>query len=215
MLKQLTAYFKKNYEVLKFFNICTSGKLLVYKNTACKQEDILNLPCDFNVDMTMVLSEIDRNIISDINNLMQLFLRNGENSKAISPIRGDKNIKAIIGKYGNEFSKVLNTIYADNKRKFRLSDVVQLKNSLIATVFRYDNENIEPKFGKELSELNIDGLTNNKISENLSVNRIIKLYPQKDTIVFVKPNQYRYWLSLVAYRDADKCFSDFTNITGE
>jgi methylase of polypeptide subunit release factors len=215
LLKQLTAYFKKNYEVLKFFNICTSGKLLVYKNTACKQEDILNLPCDFNVDMTMVLSEIDRNIISDINNLMQLFLRNGENSKALSPIRGDKNIKAIIGKYGNEFSKALNTIYEDNKRKFRLSDVVQLENSLIATVFKYDSENIEPKFSKDLSELNIDGLTNNQISAHLSVNRIIKLYPQKDTIVFVKPNQYRYWLSLIAYRDADKCFFDFTNITGE
>ena len=64
---------------------------------------------------------------------------------------------------------------------------------------------------KDLSELNIDGLTTNEISAHLSVNRIIKLYPQKDTIVFVKPNQYRYWLSLTAYRDADKCFSDFSN----
>jgi hypothetical protein len=71
-------------------------------------------------------------------------------------------------------------------------------------------------FGIEFSrELNIAGLTNNQISAHLSVYRIIKLYPQKDTIVFVKPNQYRYWLSLIAYRDADKCFSDFSNITIE
>jgi methylase of polypeptide subunit release factors len=210
-LKQLTAYFKKNYDVLKFYNICTSGKLLVYKNTACKQEDILNLPCDFNIDMTTLLSEIDRNIISDVNNVMQLFLRNGENSKAISPIKGDKKFKAILEKYGNEFSNALNTIYKDNNRKFRLSDVVQLENSLIATVFKYDSQNAEPKFSKDLSELNIEGLTNNQISAHLTVNRIIKLYPQKDTIVFVKPNQYRYWLSLIAYRDADKCFSDFSN----
>ena len=198
LLKQLAAYFKKNCEVLRFYNICTSSKLLVYKNTACKQEDILNLPCDFNVDMTMLLSEIDRNIISDINNVMQLFLRNGENSKAVSPIEGEINIKSVISKYGTEFSRALNAIYEDKEHKFRLSNVVQLENSLIATVFKYDNENLEPKFSTDLSELNIDGLTNNQISGHLSVNRIIKIYPQKDTIVFVKPNQYRYWLSLTA-----------------
>lgn len=211
LLRHLSDYFKANLEVLKFYNICTSGKMLVYKNTACKQEDILNLPCDFNIDMTLILSEIDRNIISDINNVMQLFLRNGENSKAVSPIVGNENIKAILGKYGKEFSRALNTIYKDKDCKFRLSDIIQLENSLIATVFKFDNENIEPKFAKDLSELNIDGLANNQISAHLSVNRIIKLYPQKDTIVFIKPNQYRYWLSLTAYRDADKCFSDFSN----
>jgi hypothetical protein len=162
--------------------------------------------------MTMVLSEIDRNIISDINNVMQLFLRNGENSKAVSPIVGNENIKAVIGKYGKEYSRALNVIYEENNYKFRLSDVVQLESSLIATVFKYDSKNIEPKFSKDLFELNIDGLTNNQISAHLSVNRIIKLYPQKDTIVFVKPNQYRYWLSLTAYRDADKCFSDFSKL---
>lgn len=211
ILKQTTSYFEKNIDVLKFHNICTSGKLLVYKNTACKQEDILNLPFDLNINLNVLLTEIDKNIISDINNVMQLFLRNGENSKAVSPIRGYKNIKTIIGNYGSEFSKALNTIYEEKNRKFRLSDVIQLENSLIATVFKYDSENVEPKFSKDLSELNIDGLTTNEISAHLSVNRIIKLYPQKDTIVFVKPNQYRYWLSLTAYRDADKCFSDFSN----
>ena len=213
LLKQLTDYFKENHDILKFHNICTSGKLLIYKNTACKQEDILNLPCDLNIDMANVLSEIDRNIINDVNNVMQFFLRNGENSQATRPITGNANFKTVLSKYGNEFSKVLNSIYEDSERKFRLSDVVQLENSLIATVFKYDSENTEPKFSKDLSALNIDGLSNNQISANLSVSRIIKLYPQKDTIVFIKPNEYRYWLSLIAYRDADKCFSDLSNFT--
>lgn len=82
---------------------------------------------------------------------------------------------------------------------------------MIATVFKFDIENIEPNFHKNLSDLNIESLTDNNLSEQLSIKRIIKLYPQKDTIVFIKPNQYRYWLSLTAYRDADKCFSDFSN----
>lgn len=207
-LRQLASYFKSNIDVLKFYNICTSGKLLVYKNTACKQEDILNLPFDFNINL--LLSEMDNKIISDVNNIMQMFIRNGENSKALQPIK-QHNLFSIISNYGTEFSRALNTIYQNESHKFRLSDVVQLKNSLIATVFKYDNENTEPKFHKDLSELGIQGLTTNDISVHLSVNRIIKLYPEKDTIVFVKPNQYRYWLSLTAYRDADKCFSDFSN----
>ena len=84
-----------------------------------------------------------------------------------------------------------------------------------ATVFKYDTIISEPKFHKDFSKLGIEELTNNEISSQLSINRIIKLYPQKDTIVFVKPNQYRYWLSLTAYRDADKCFSDFSKLIEE
>ncbi len=157
-----------------------------------------------------MFSEFDVNVINDSLEYQQDFFIHGEKSKALQQIRQNK-FESVISKYGMEFSRALNTIYEDNNRKFRLSDVVQLENSLIATVFKYDNKNTEPKFSKDLSKLNIDGLTTNEISVHLSVNRIIKLYPQKDTIVFIKPNQYRYWLSLTAYRDADKCFSDFSN----
>lgn len=197
-------YFEKFY-VLQF--IIKSTQLLGNRNTAILAYDLYNLRYVTN----NILSEFDNNVINDVLNYFQKYLRIGEKSEATSPIRGDKNINTILGKYGREFSRALNAIYEDNNRKFRLSDVVQLENSLIATVFKYDSQNLEPKFSKDLSELNIDGLTNNQISAHLSVNRIIKLYPQKDTIVFVKPNQYRYWLSLIAYRDADKCFSDFSN----
>jgi len=202
----------KSYEkfyILQF--IIKSAQLLGNRNTAILAYDLYNL----RYITKNVLSEFDNNVIDDVLNYFQKYLRIGEKSKAINPIRGDENIKAVLFKYGCEFSRALNTIYEDNKRKFRLSDVVQLNNSLIATVFKYDSQKLEPKFCKDLSELNIDGLTNNQISAHLSVNRIIKLYPQKDTIVFVKPNQYRYWLSLIAYRDADKCFFDFSNMTRE
>lgn len=187
--------------------IIKSAQLLGNRNTAILAYDLYNLR--YISDNS--LSEFDNKVIDDVLNYFQKYLRIGESAKAVSPIRGDKNIKTIIGNYGSEFSKALNTIYEENNRKFRLSDVIQLENSLIATIFKYDSENLEPKFSKDLSELNIYGLTTNEISAQLSVNRIIKLYPQKDTIVFVKPNQYRYWLALTAYRDADKCFSDFSN----
>ena len=121
-----------------------------------------------------MLSEFDSNIISDVNTYFQAFIRNGEKSKAISSIKGEKNIKSIIGNYGVEFSRALNTVYGENNgREFRLSDVVELDNSLIATVFKFDTENTKPIFHKDLSKLNIENLTDNVISEQLSIKGLL------------------------------------------
>lgn len=209
LLNVIIKELKDNNDFYRFYMYVTSSYLLINRNTSLLKNDYMNLP--FLKDENM-LSEFDSNIISDVNTYFQAFIRNGEKSKAISSIKGEKNIKSIIGNYGVEFSRALNTVYGENNgREFRLSDVVELDNSLIATVFKFDTENTKPIFHKDLSKLNIENLTDNVISEQLSIKRIIKLYPQKDTIVFIKPNQYRYWLSLIAYRDADKCFSDFSN----
>lgn len=212
-LKSLEVIFNNIIEYEKFYTlqfIIKSAQLLGNRNTAILAFDLYNLR--YISDNS--LSEIDHNVMDDILNYFQKYLRIGETAKATRPIRGDQNIKTIIRKYGAEFSRALNTVYGeDNGREFRLSDVVELNNSLIATVFKFDTENSKPIFHKDLSKLKIENLTDNVISEQLSIKRIIKLYPQKDTIVFIKPNQYRYWLSLTAYRDADKCFSEFS-ITG-
>lgn len=193
----------------QFYFLATSSETLINRNNTFLLKDIKNAPY---LEDNVLLSDYDKNIIQDCLDFQQSFFINGEGSKAIFPIKGEKNIKSIIGKYGVEFSRALNTVYGEDKgRKFRLCDVVELDNSLIATVFKFDTENSQPNFHKDLSKLNIEGLTNNAISEQLSIKRIIKLYPQKDTIVFIKPNQYRYWLALTAYRDADRCFSDFSN----
>ena len=192
--------------ILQF--IIKSAQLLENRNTAILAYDLYNLRYiteDF-------LSDFDYNILTEVLTYFQLMIRNGEKSKTLQPIK-ENNLHSVLSNYGTEFSRALNVIYQNENCKFRLSDVVQLKNSLIATVFKYDDENTDPKFCKDLSKLDIQGLTDNHISSHLSVNRIIKLYPQENTIVFVKPNQYRYWLSLTAYRDADKCFTDFSNLS--
>lgn len=208
-LKSIYNSFESYYSFYKFYFLATSAETLINRNNTFLLKDLKNIPF---IQDNSIFSDFDLNIINDCIDFQQSFFINGEGSKAILPIKGEKNIKSIIGKYGIEFSRALNTVYGeDNGRKFRLSDVVELDNSLIATVFKFDSENTKPNFHKELSKLNIEGLTDSVISKQLSIKRIIKLYPQKDTIVFIKPNQYRYWLSLTAYRDADKCFSDFSN----
>jgi len=208
-LENIFSYLSINHRILKFYIISTSGKLLVYKNTACKKEDIMNMPFCINKQKIDV-SEFDEKIIYNVNNYMQEFLRHGENSKAVQPIIGRH--KVILSNFGTEFSKALNLIYEDNNRRFRLSDVVRLSNSYIATIFKYDSDKQAPIFHSNNSKLNLKELTDIEISKKLTINRIIKLYPNKDTIIFIKPNQHRYWLSLTAYRDADKCFSDLSNL---
>ncbi|MDV3753508.1 hypothetical protein CMU20_00590 [Elizabethkingia anophelis] len=198
--------FSKFYQ---FYFLATSSETLINRNNTFLLKDIKNAPY---LEDDFLLSDYDKNIVQECLDFQQSFFINGEGSKAVSPIKGEKNKKSTIINYGVEFSRALNTVYGEeNGREFRLSDIVELDNSLIATVFKFDTENTKPIFHRDLSKLNVENLTYNVISEQLSIKRIIKLYPQKDTIVFIKPNQYRYWLSLTAYRDADKCFSEFSN----
>ena len=206
LLKFINQSFKDYYAFYKFYFLATSSETLINRNNTFLLKDLKSMPFLENDNM---LSVYDKNVIKDCIDYQSDFFIHGEKSKSVNPI-SKNNIKKFLENYGTEFSKVLNLIYENNHRKFRLSDVVELKKySLIATVFKYDTENTEPRFSKNIEEINIENLTENKISSALSVNRIIKLYPQKDTVVFVKPNQYRYWISLIAYRDADGCFADF------
>lgn len=205
ILMQMFFYLESFKKYLKFYVIATSGKTLVYKNTAIKMEDILNFP--FDSEIKNCLNVIDEKIIDDVVSLNQFFLRNGENSKAVKPI--DKSdFKNILSNYGQEFSTVLNQVYEQDNNKFRLSEVIELENlPYIITVFKYDDLNETPNFNARFEDLNIENLTIHKISSSLTTTRIVKIY-EENTIIFIKPNQYRYWLSSISYRDADKCFVD-------
>ena len=213
LLLSISNSFKEYSSFYRFYIFSTSSQLLINLNSAILKGDYMALPYISNNNNNHI-SDIDINIINDVNNTMQLFLRNGENSQAVKPIANSANIfKPFLQNYGNEFTKILNLMYEDNNKKFRLSDVILLENSFIATVFRYDNKNPETLFHQGLENIDskiIEELSNHKLSAHFSANRIIKIYSEKDTIVFIKPNQQRYWLSLIAYRDADKCFADYS-----
>lgn len=211
VLKKIASSFKKFNDFYRFYIFATSGQVLVNLNTAILKSDIMQLPF-IKSDKEIKFSNIEINVINDVNKYMQDFMRHGEKSLAVKSI-GSSSLNPMLTQYGHEFSHVLNLIYQDKKRRFRLSDVVSLcDNSFIATVFKYDDKNIDIQFHSDNSELNLKELTDQEISRHLNINRIVKLYSQKDTIVFIKPNQNRYWLSITAYRDADKCFADLTKL---
>jgi methylase of polypeptide subunit release factors len=208
-LKVIFDSFEEYSDFYRFYIFATSSQVLINLNTAVLKNDFMQLPFLYGANKPS-FSEVEKKVISDVNLYMQDFIRHGEHSKALKAIPVNE-ILPVVSTYGEEFSDVLNLIYETGNRKFRLSDIVTFNKTFIATIFKYDSESKKPKFHSDISNLNLDGLTDLEISKQLSVNRIIKLYPQKDTIVFIKPNQYRYWISLTAYRDADKCFSDLSN----
>ena len=197
-----------NLNNLRFHLIATSSKALVYKNTAIKKEDIENLPYTSG-KIGDLLSKSDQNIINDVLNYTQYFLRNGEGSKSVRRIPSIELV-SIIENYGKEFSETLNSIYSQNKQEFRLSYIIPLYGeSYICTVFKYDEKKENAIYCENIKSSNIENIIINQISSSLTATRIIKVY-EENSIIFIKPNQYRYWLSHIAYRDADKCVVDLS-----
>jgi len=202
--------FIKNNNFYRFYIFSTSGQILINKNTVLLEKDFTRLRFIYGKNNDIKFSTSDSKIIADVNNYFQDFIRHGEYSKTLKPI-GQRNINSVLTEYGKNFTESLNVYYKKDIRQFRLSDIVNLENSFIAVVFRYDSKNETVKFHTDLESLNITQLTKNNFSDHLSINRIIRLYPQKDMLILVKPNQYKYWISLSAYRDADKYLLDLAD----
>ena len=202
VLKSIYKSFEDNSDLYRFFTFATSSQLLINLNTAILKEDVMRLPV---IPHSVKLTDVDNKVILDVINYRQDFHRRGENSKILQPVKGNSTLKC----YGVEYSNVLNQLYADNGNIFKLSDIVRFNDDkFIGTVFAYDNIDVkEPRILKTDYSEEIEGLSQFNVSEHFNSTRIIRYY-SKNKVLFVKPNQMRYWLPSVAYRDADKTFAD-------
>jgi hypothetical protein len=193
-------------DIYRLFAFVTSSQLLVGKNTAILKEDIMHLPV---LEESFKLSSLETNIVKDVLYYTQYFIRRPETAEALKPL---KDINVEISFYGDEFSRAINELYADDTNSFKLTDIIKFeKENLIGALFSYDEKkNVTPQFNTEKGATQIKGLINFDINDNLTATRIIQYYaPNK--VLFVKPNQKRYWLASVAYRDADGVFADILN----
>lgn len=184
----------------------TSSQLLIGKNTAILKEDIMRLP--FLSD-SHSLSHSEKKIIDDVLKYTQYFIRRPESADALHKL---KDIVSEVAFYGQEFSNSINELYAERNNSFKLTNIIHFeKENLIGALFSYDNQNnVKPQIITETEVSQIDSLVNFNINESLTATRII-LYYAPNTVLFVKPNQKRYWLASIAYRDADMVFADILN----
>jgi hypothetical protein len=207
VLRKIFDNILKNKSLHRFFIAVTSGQVLVIKNSALYFEDIKRLPILDNE--SFCLTNTEKNVINDVLDYTQYFIRRPETAEALNPL---DDIMDDIGFYGKQFSGAINELYADDSNSFKLTDIILFeRENLIGTLFSYDNkENYNPNLIKENEVTLIDGLVNFDINESLTATRIIQYYaPNK--VLFVKPNQKRYWLASIAYRDADSVFADILN----
>ncbi len=202
-LNEIQSYIDKNIEIIGFYLCTTSGRLLVTKNTSFVKKDLLKIP--FSLP-SIKLTEFEKNVISDVLMFQQNQIRLGVKSIILNKIENQRHIIS----FANSFSLVLNSIYEKDGKRFVLNEAKISDNYVYVSIKYTENQNTEPEIQNIDSNASISELLKGINTETLQIKRIIKVYRENE-IIFIKPNQIKYWLNTIAYRDADKTFADIVN----
>lgn len=193
-LRHLFNYIDKHNELLRFYIIITSGRMMVGKATSINMNDLMRVPYSDNFKIT----DVERLLLNDISQRKteQLLISNDRDKKTISF-------------YSEIFCKTLNSIYKKEKF-FQLFKIIDA-GKYYALHFEYTSETLIPKQEKiaDLEQYIEEAIpTRNDNQQKVHIQRIIKAYGQ-DSIILAKPKQLRYWLPSIALRDADETFADY------
>jgi type I restriction-modification system DNA methylase subunit len=204
LVNQVFKLLKENNFLFRLYILSTSTRCLVFKNTSIRAEDIYNLP--YPIDKNLLPKEY--NILSrDVSEYYQYLIRRPESAAAFHPITS-KNFDKRLSQFGTLFCESLNALYAKNSKQFRQAESGYIHNrEFIYTAFQYDdNADNRTTEIKDLSSEEVENLlTLDK--GHVRFQRILKIY-KKDYVCFIKPNQLRYWLDSIAFRDADGVIND-------
>lgn len=206
-LNHFFAFLKQENDLFRAFLISTSPKCLVYMNTDVQAKDIYNLPVSENLDDGIVLKISEKLVLQDVLKYYQYLIRRPESAAAFHPITS-KNFHKRLSQFGTLFCESLNALYAKNDKQFRLVESGYIHNrEFIYTAFQYDDKSDNRTTEiKDLSSEEVENLlTLDK--GHVRFQRILKIY-KKDYVCFIKPNQLRYWLDSIAFRDADGVIND-------
>jgi hypothetical protein len=208
-LKKLFDFFNSSMDIYRFLIFVKSGQILLNKNTAFLKEDFMNLPLSENLK-SFSLTQIEKNILHDTLTYYQEFFRHGENSIVLRPIQNAN--KELIKEFSDSFLSILNPFFSDNGNDFYTKEIF-FGSAFIAVHFSYGKNTTKPNWvdiSNNFSREALEKMFSWKISDHLFSKRIIKIY-KEDSVILIKPNQLRFWLKTMAYRDADKVFADLAN----
>ena len=206
-LSQLFLFLKGNNDLFRSYLFSVSPESLVYMNTVVQTKDIYQLPVPENLDKHITLSHSEVRLTSDVLKYSQYLIRRPESAAAFHPITS-KNFQERLSQYGKLFCESLNALYAKNGKQFRLVESGYIHHrEFVYTIFRYDdNTDHQPVEIIDLSSDELDQLlTLDK--GHVRFQRILKIY-KKDYVCVIKPNQLRYGLDSIAFRDADGVVAD-------
>ncbi len=200
-LKQIAKNLELNGKIYMFFLASISSQAGVSRATSLLKKDIDNIPYSENIDK-LPITTTDQHFIDDVLDYMLDFCKGKKNSPLLK-----KATNRQLREYQNVFSDTLNTVY-DNFKPYKIFE----SDSYIVNSFYYKNKpNNSIFYDVKLSDEDIDTVVKSRIGNSVYVTKILRLY-DKNTIYFIKPKQYRFWLKSIAVRDADETFADLVKM---
>jgi hypothetical protein len=193
-LQRLYDYLNQLNELLRFYIIAISGRMMIGKATSINKNDLMRLP----YSKEFSFSNAEEIVIKDV-----IDIQSG---------RINLNKKAIenqIQLFSDSFCKTLNSIYQKEK-SFQLFKIIDA-GKYYALHFEYSSEKLHPisENADDIEEYIEAVIPSRKENEESTyVQKIIKAYGQ-DSIILAKPKQLRYWLQSIALRDGDETFADY------
>jgi hypothetical protein len=190
-LIELEKYIKRNDNIALMWLM--SGQVLTSREGVPLKGDILSLPypeIEFN--------DIEEVLLDDISKHYSEFRKEGEKSDILN-IATNEDLE----EFGELFCRILNVVY----KNFKPVSPIIGKEFIAYPFILGDIPEMDIPVSIELIEDKLRNIIDNKISYNLWIKRIVKVY-HKNVIFLYKPNQKRYWLKSIAIRDADETFMD-------
>jgi hypothetical protein len=168
-----------------------STQMLIGKSTAVLKRDIDELPSPVSEFFTK-LSWWERSLLSDIICHFAGFVRQGQNS----PLLKNTVRKQDLSPYAQTFMKLLRSVYSNlQPGKFGYC------NGLAYHAF-YFGEKSDLNWPDNWSE-KLEQVVFKKHLSAVQTARVIRYYDQ-NTMVIIKPDRLRHWISSTAIRDADE-----------
>lgn len=199
-LKSLKNYFIIHKDLLRFLIVAISAKAGGNRSIhTCSPEDFYKLPYSENLPF----SDNDNIVINDAINYIFPYFDSRKNLKLDSIVKNHDPLK----QFANIYCQQLNKIYQEGNKKYRLSDILDT-DDCFATVVEFSDKEGSVNIYRKLSDLT--QLLKYK-NENYVVRRVIRMYPDQEHILIIKPKQFRYWMKSIALRDADDTFTDIIN----
>ena len=196
-LQRMADYLTKNNALLRFLIILRSNRAGKNRSVYTHyMSDFLRLPY---MSEGEVMTEEERLVVNDAVDYYFPYFDRIVNLKMDEIIDDPFELQD----FGDVYSKALNVVYQDGRKKYRLSDIYIGPTSFIC-VFSYSDKDYKTRLRD--TDTDLESLLE-YVGEDYIIKRVVRAYTA-DSIVMIKPRQRRYWLKSMALRDADETFND-------
>ena len=195
-LSTVSRFLSANQMELRAYVAATSFRLYNKKATATSTRDVLNLPYPETGDLN--LSPSESILVNDILKFQRDLIRKGDKSDALT-----RSGHSALPAFNETFLGSINGIYTENPL---IAQPLQSWPGIICQAYSFGPAVIDWSDADKLRG-RLDALVREQRSEKLSVTRIARIYD--DNLLFlIKPDRLRFWLPMIALRDADEVLAD-------